>query len=150
MWAHETSAETTAVPAAVWRLWADVDSWPTWNGDIERISIDGPFAPGALITMTPFDGEAIELRITEAVENELFVDEAAMGGAVIRTFHRIEAAGEGKSRIVYRMEISGPDAQEVGPSLGPQITADFPDTIAALIARAEGGANGDADRHRVT
>jgi uncharacterized protein YndB with AHSA1/START domain len=142
MWAHETSAETTALPAAVWRLWADVESWPTWNADIERISIDGPFAQGALVTMTPFGQEPIELRITEAVEGELFVDEAAMGGVVIRTFHRIEPADFGRSRIVYRMEITGPDADDVGPTVGPQITADFPDTIDALIERAEGGPGG--------
>jgi len=137
MWTYETSAETTAAPAAVWRLWADVGSWPTWNGDIERISIDGPFEPGALVTMTPFNQEPIELRITGAAEDELFVDEAAMGDIVIRTFHRIEPAGDRKSRIVYRMEISGPGADEIGPTVGPQITADFPDTIAALIERAE-------------
>jgi hypothetical protein len=84
--------------------------------------------------MTPFGGDPIELRITEAVENELFVDEAAFDGVVIRTYHRIEPAGDTKVRI----EISGPAAAEVGPALGPEISADFPDTIAALIERAEG------------
>jgi hypothetical protein len=88
--------------------------------------------------MTPFGGDPIELRITEAVENELFVDEAAFDGVVIRTYHRIEPAGDTKVRIVYRIEISGPAAAEVGPALGPEISADFPDTIAALIERAEG------------
>jgi uncharacterized protein YndB with AHSA1/START domain len=139
MWTHEASAETTASPEAVWRLWADVESWPTWNGDIRRISIDGPFAPGARVLMTPFEQDPIELRITQAVENELFVDEAALGDMVIQTSHRIEPASEGKVRIVYRMEISGPAAAALGPTLGPEITADFPDTIAALIEHAERG-----------
>jgi uncharacterized protein YndB with AHSA1/START domain len=137
MWSHEASAETTAAPEVVWRLWTDVENWPTWNGDIKRISIDGPFAPGARVSMTPFDQDPIELLITQAVENELFVDEAAIGDIVIRTFHRIEPASEGKVRIVYRMEISGPAAAALGPTLGPEITADFPDTIATLIEHAE-------------
>jgi uncharacterized protein YndB with AHSA1/START domain len=139
MWTHEASAETTAATEAVWRLWADVEGWPAWNGDIERISIDGPFAPGGRISMTPFGDDPIELVITEAVENEMFVDQAAMAGVVIRTIHSIEPATDGKSRIVYRMEISGSEADEVGPTVGPQITADFPDTIAALIEDAERG-----------
>jgi hypothetical protein len=89
--------------------------------------------------MTPFGDDPIELVITEAVENEMFVDQAAMAGVVIRTIHSIEPATDGKSRIVYRMEISGSEADEVGPTVGPQITADFPDTIAALIEDAERG-----------
>jgi hypothetical protein len=35
------------------------------------------------------------------------------------------------------MEISGPAADELGPTLGPEITADFAETIAALIEHAE-------------
>jgi hypothetical protein len=33
--------------------------------------------------------------------------------------------------------IDGPAADEVGPDLGPAITADFPEVMAALSARAE-------------
>jgi hypothetical protein len=35
------------------------------------------------------------------------------------------------------MEISGPAADTLGTELGPAISADFPETLAALIARAE-------------
>ena len=35
-------------------------------------------------------------------------------------------------------EISGPAADQVGPQLGPAITADFPQVLAALAALAEG------------
>jgi hypothetical protein len=43
MWVTEHSVETTAAPQAIWRQWSDVDRWPEWNGDIERIEVDGPF-----------------------------------------------------------------------------------------------------------
>jgi hypothetical protein len=33
------------------------------------------------------------------------------------------------------MEISGPDADSLGPELGPEISGDFPDTLAALAER---------------
>jgi hypothetical protein len=35
------------------------------------------------------------------------------------------------------MEITGPAADSVGPELGPQISGDFPETLAALVERAE-------------
>jgi hypothetical protein len=37
------------------------------------------------------------------------------------------------------MEISGPEADTVGPELGPQISGDFPEVLAALAGRAEHG-----------
>jgi uncharacterized protein YndB with AHSA1/START domain len=137
MWATEHSVETAASPRAVWRLWADVARWPEWNGDIERIEISGPFAVGSTISMTPSGGEPIELRIADATEPERFVDEADLGGVVVRTTHRIERVDADRSRIVYRMEIDGPGSDSVGPELGPQISADFPEVLAALARRAE-------------
>ena len=85
MWVNEQSIETSAAPAAIWRLWADVDGWPEWNGDIERIELIGPFARGGEIVMTPIGDEPVRLRITEAREPERFVDEAEGGGIVVRT-----------------------------------------------------------------
>lgn len=31
----------------VWTLHTDVDRWPTWQPDVERARLDGPFAPGS-------------------------------------------------------------------------------------------------------
>jgi hypothetical protein len=56
----------------------------------------------------------------------------------VRTVHRLEPAPGGRTRIIYRTEISGPSAARVGPQLGPAITADFPDVLAALAKLAEG------------
>jgi hypothetical protein len=136
MWTHEDSVETTASPRAIWKLWADIDGWPSWNGDIERIEIDGPFESGSTITMTPFGQDAVRLRLAEVSEGELFVDEAELGEIVVRTIHRIERVDSGRVRVVYRMEITGDAADEIGPELGPQISGDFPQTLAALVERA--------------
>jgi uncharacterized membrane protein len=127
MWTYEHSVETTATPAAIWRLWTDVEHWPEWNTEIETIEINGPFANGTEIVMTP---PGVTLTLADVVENEHFVDEARVEGLVIRTMHRI---GDGK--VAYRVEISGP----AGAEIGPQITADWPQTMAALVKLAENG-----------
>ena len=138
MWTAEHSIETSAAPEAIWRLWADVGGWPEWNGDIERIELVGAFAAGGTIVMTPIGQEPIELRIAEAVEPELFVDEADLGEIVVRTIHRAQRLDPERARITYRMEITGPAADTLGPQIGPEISADFPQTLAALAERAEG------------
>ena len=138
MWEYQHSIETAATPEAVWRLWADVDNWAVWNAEIEKIEIDGPFAVGSQITMTPPGDEPVLLRIAEAVEGELFVDEARFDTLVLRTTHRIEPLGQDRIRVVYRMEISGAGSDEAGPQIGPAVTADWPDTMAALARLAQG------------
>jgi hypothetical protein len=121
----------------LWRLWADVEGWPQWNGDIERIELLGPFAAGGTIVMTPIGEEPVELRIAEAVEPELFVDEAELGEIVVRTTHRVQPLDVERARVTYRMEITGPAADTLGPQIGPEISGDFPQTLAALAERAE-------------
>ena len=86
--------------------------------------------------MFPRDGEPIELQIAEAEEPEMFVDEADLGAVVVRTIHRIDRLDGERIRIVYSMEITGPEADTVGPQLGPEISADFPEVLALLVERA--------------
>ena len=138
MWATEPSVETTALPESIWRLWSDVATWADWNDDIERVDISEPFAAGGTIAMTPVGQETVMLRITEVSEPRLFVDEADVDDAVVRTVHRIDQLENGRSRIIYRMEITGPAADQIGPQLGPQISSDFPQLLSALVERAVG------------
>jgi hypothetical protein len=136
MWQHESTLDTSAPLEAIWNLWADVANWGSWNGDIEQIELRGDFVEGAEILMTPVGQDAVVLRVTEVRNNELFVDEARFDGVVLRTIHRLEPLADARVRITYRMEITGPAADELGPRIGPQITADFPQAIAALAERA--------------
>jgi hypothetical protein len=128
---------TVATRQEIWSLWADVAGWPAWNAHIEQIEFSGPFAAGSTIRMAPIGQEPIELRIGEAVEPELFVDEADFGEIVVRTIHRAEQLDGGRTRVTYRMEITGPASDTLGPQIGPGISSDFPQTLAALVERAE-------------
>jgi len=87
--------------------------------------------------MVPGGQDPVLLRIIDLVEAERFVDEADLAGVTVRTTHRLDPLDGGRTRVTYRMEITGPAADEIGPQLGPAITADFPDTMAALVARAQ-------------
>jgi hypothetical protein len=132
MWTYEHAVPTDAASEAIWALWADVAHWGAWNADIKHIAIDGPFTTGAQIVMTPAGQDPVRLRIVEATVNEGFVDKARIDGLSLRTTHRVK-----DNHVVYRMEITGPDADEIGPRIGPAITADWPDTMDALVRLAE-------------
>ena len=113
-------------------------AWPRWNDGIERIDVDGPFEAGTTFTMTPPGAEPIRMRLVEIEPGTSFTDEMDAGDFVVRTEHRLEPAAGGLTRIVYRTQITGAAAGQVGPELGPQVTADFPEVVAALARRAKG------------
>jgi len=126
MWTTEHSVETTASPQSIWRLWSDVATWSDWNGDIERIEISGPFREGGTITLTPVGQDTIELRIAEASEPYLFVDEADLREVVVRTTHRVDRLDESgaASRTAWRS--AAPLRTRSVPSSVPRSAATFP------------------------
>jgi Polyketide cyclase / dehydrase and lipid transport len=132
MWTTEHSIETSVDAQAIWRAWADVPGWPEWNGDIEHVELTGSFATGSVIAMTPHGQDPVHLRVADVIEGEQFIDEADVAGTVVRTTHRIEAFDEHRVRVVYRLEASGPAAEEIGPA----ISADFDETLRALVEHA--------------
>lgn len=138
MWQYQHEVETTARPESVWRHWSDMAAWPEWNRGIAKIEINGPFEVGTTFTMTPPGEDPISMRLVEIVPGELFTDEMDAGDFVVRTEHRLEPAGNDRTRVLYRTEITGPAADQIGPELGPAITADFPEVLAALVSLAEG------------
>ena len=138
MWEYEHSVETTATPEALWRHWSDMAAWPQWNDGIETIDVEGPFEVGTAFIMTPPGEEPIRMRLVEIKPGESFTDEMDAGDFAVRTEHRLEPVAGGLTRIIYRTEITGEAAGHIGPELGPQITSDFPEVLAALAKRAEG------------
>ena len=60
--------------------------------------------------------------------------------------HRLHRLPTG-TRITYRMEITGEQADTASPEIGPAISGDFPQVIAGLIA-LETGEDQPAQRTR--
>src|SRR5438045_3372494 len=132
-WHTEHSIHTSAAPERIWALFQDVPGWKSWNAGIEQIELEGPFATGTWFSMTPPGEEALRTRLIDVRDGEHFVDETQVGELAIRVTHRIERVTADVTRIVYAVEAEGPGAAEIGPA----IAADFPQVLAALVARAE-------------
>lgn len=136
VWRGEYGIETLAAAETVWRIFRDVPGWKNWNAGIERIDIDGPFETGTWFTMKPPGEDPLRSRLVEVRENECFVDETRVGELAITVAHRIQSLGTVRTRIVYAVEAVGPEASEIGPA----VTSDFPQVLAALAKLAEGRA----------
>lgn len=139
MWKFEHTIETRASAEAIFALMADVGTWPEWNPGVERMELDGPFVAGTSGTMVMPGGESLATRLAWVEPGRGFEDETPIPGeeAVVRVRHLLDVQPDGGTRITYAATIEGPGAEAVGSSVGPQVTADFPEVMAALAARAE-------------
>ena len=138
MWSYEYSAETGATPEAIWPFFEDVAGWPTWNEGIEHIVLEGPFATGStFLMMTPPGVQTLRSQLVDVRSPEGFTDVTELDGIQVTVHHRLHRLPNG-TRITYRMEITGEEADSVGPQIGPAISGDFPQVVAALIALVEG------------
>jgi Polyketide cyclase / dehydrase and lipid transport len=122
---------TSAAPAAVWALWADVSRWTEWDTSLVSVTLDGPFAAGGKGTMVIEGQPPISYELTEVIEGRGFTDVTEIPGAVLRFHHEVEAH-DGRTRVTHRVEIEGDMAAE----LGPMVTEDVPDAMRALVKLA--------------
>ncbi|MEO8799313.1 MAG: SRPBCC family protein [Polyangiaceae bacterium] len=121
-----------AAPAeSIWRLFADVDGWKSWNEGIETIAIDGPFARGTSFRMKPPGQDELVSTLVDVEANRRFVDETRVGDLVIHVRHELQPLGERLTSVTYAIVAKGPGASEIGP----MICADFPAVLRALEAK---------------
>ena len=136
MWTHEYSTTTPASPKAVWTILADVAGWGAWNDGIESIELDGPVAVGVGFRMTPPGADTLHSTVVDLQPGRVLTDLTELDGIAVRVEHRIEPHPDGTS-VTYRIEVSGSISDDVAGQIGGAISADFPDVIANLVARAE-------------
>jgi uncharacterized protein YndB with AHSA1/START domain len=137
MWTHAHTVETELPPEAIWQVLSDIDGWTSWDTSMEQIKLLGPFAVGTEISMTPKGQDPVRSTIVAIEPNQLYVDEVGFGDLTLRFTHTLTRLDPGGTRLTHQLTISGPAADEAGPTLGPQITEDFPEAMAALVAAAD-------------
>ena len=132
-YAHSVEADVSA--AAIWKLYEDASTWPSWDAQAEWVTRDGPFEAGTTGAMKFKGQDPLAYRLAKVEPGREFVDETPVGELVVRVSHLLEPLDSGRVRITYVVEINGPEYQ--AREIGPAITSDFPHTIASLVALAK-------------
>ena len=135
MWTHEESIEIEATPSRIWAVFADVAGWKRWNAGIERIQLHGPFATGTTFTMQPPGTDAFVSTLIAVDALRGFTDETVIDETRVVVDHRMEALSPNRVRVTYATQITGPEADAVGP----EVTSDFGDVLRGLKKMAEQG-----------
>jgi hypothetical protein len=136
VWTYEYSLDTDKPAKDIWARYSDHTTWTEWDHGLQLVEADGPLAVGTTGSLTPNGQKPIPFTITEVEEQAAFTDECTVGGLVIRFRHQLSTLpGEG-TRVTHAVVISGPNADQMGPKIGPSITADIPASVATLVELA--------------
>jgi len=107
MWKKSHSIVTKEVTKQqIWKLFADVNNWHTWDEGIEFAKLDGKFEKGNFFTLKPKGGPKVKIKLLETVANEKFVDCTTFPLAKMTGTHIFEETPNGL-KITTTMQVDG-------------------------------------------
>lgn len=107
-WTKSHVMVTKAVTATqLWKLFADVNNWHTWDKGIEYARMEGAFEQGNTFKFRPKGGPEVNIRLKEVQGPFRFVDETRFFGARMFGEHLFEPTPDGL-RLTTTMTVTGP------------------------------------------
>jgi uncharacterized protein YndB with AHSA1/START domain len=139
---NQRSVETSASPAAVWKIWSDTSTWQEWNPDVQSMTLNGPFAAGTTGTMKTKQGTR-QIQLTEVEPGRSFRLETTVIPLTRFAFEcQVSAGPAGKTIISQGIRVGGPLGGVVGGMMGSQIANTFPALLKGLARQAEASDGG--------
>ncbi|MGO4291336.1 SRPBCC family protein [Chitinophaga sp. RAB17] len=107
MWSQSHTLVTKeATKEQMWKLFADVNNWHTWDNGIEYAKLDGKFEKGNHFLLKPKKGPKIKIELYETIPNRKFVDLTHFPLAKMYGEHTFEDTPEGL-KLTVTMKVSG-------------------------------------------
>lgn len=79
----------------IWRIWTDINNWPTWHADLDYCKLDGDFKVGNHFFLKPRGVKPVKILLTEIVDGHYFTDCTTFFGAKMYDTHAMEETEEG-------------------------------------------------------
>ncbi|NRD77043.1 SRPBCC family protein [Bacillus sp. BRMEA1] len=143
MWKFEHTITTTAKVETIWKLYSDITTWTEWDKGVVHASLEGAFTQGTKGILQPAGQEPLHFELTDVQPFRRFSDVTdipALGIQVCFT-HLLSESQEG-TRISHKVQIIGPNADQVGPKFGAHMVDGIPQTMESLASLAL-----DKERH---
>jgi hypothetical protein len=91
----------------IWRIWADVNSWPTWHGDLDYCKLDGDFVVGNHFILKPKGANPVKIVLIEINEGYCFTDCTSFFGAKMYDTHTLTDTVDGL-KLTNKLVVTGP------------------------------------------
>ncbi|SHN01017.1 SRPBCC family protein [Mucilaginibacter sp. OK098] len=107
MWTKSYSVTTKDVTKEqMWKLFADVNNWPSWDEGIEFTELKGKFEKGNFFILKPKGGPKLKVELLETVTNKSFLDVTPFPLAKMYDNHTFEETPEGL-KITNTISVKG-------------------------------------------
>jgi len=142
----DCEATFEASPAAVWRVWTDVASWPDWDVSKEIARLDGEFEVGTTGWAKQRNNLGGLFMITLIEPGKRFVTECPLPVGVGKMIfdHRIEGLDRGRVRVIKSVEVQGGFAPLFRLVVAPRMRRDIAESLAAMGRRVHSRPRGPA------
>ena len=91
----------------IWRLWTDVDNWPTWHNDLDYCSMQGEFKVGNHFMLKPKGISPVKIVLVDIKHGYQFTDCTTFFGAKMYDTHILEETENGLL-LSNRLVVTGP------------------------------------------
>lgn len=136
MWKTSFSIETKAAPEKIWSMWSEVKRWPEWDEGLEAVTLNGPFTAGSTGTLQPKGGPVFKTILLEVEAPRRFTDRTFLPLTRLDFHHEVKVEN-GRTRLEYRVEMSGLLTPLFSRVIGRGIAKDLPETVRRLVEFAE-------------
>lgn len=137
MWTSTYTTVTRAVTKEqLWKLFADVNNWHTWDEGIEYARMDGNFAKGNQFLLRPKGGPDVKITLVETEENRAFTDLTRFPLAKMYGQHVFEETPDGL-KMTTTMTVTGPLAFLWVKLVAKKIANGLPSDMEAQIKAAQ-------------
>ena len=108
MWTRTYTKTVTGVKKEdVWKVWTDVNNWPTWHGDLDYCKLEGDFVVGNHFMLKPKGVGPVKIVLTEIDDGKSFTDCTTFFGAKMYDTHAMEETPEGL-KLTNTLKVTGP------------------------------------------
>lgn len=136
MWMSSYSTTVKGVDVdRLWRIWADVDAWHTWQSDLDHAKLEGEFVAGSTFLLKPKGGPRVRIALVTVEPNRCFVDLTRFPLARMYGAHEFIARGD---EVTIRTSVSVEGALGFlwRKLVGEGVAASLEAQTQSLVARA--------------
>jgi uncharacterized protein YndB with AHSA1/START domain len=105
-WAIQTARDTSVVPAAVFRLYADPSTWSAWGHNAKWARANGPLVEGGTVDVRANYGKVYQCRIRRLVPDRALVLEVRTPLFSVTQTYAVDERADG-ARVQHALELSG-------------------------------------------
>lgn len=119
----------------IWRIWMDINNWPSWHGDLDYCKFEGEFKVGNHFFLKPKGVSPVRIVLTEVKKGQSFTDCTKFFGAKMYDTHSLKEVSNG-IELSNKLVVTGPLKWLWIMLVAKGVAATVPDEMEALVKLA--------------